>query len=115
MNCGAAMPASLAARRAFATTCSMSHGARNCPLLKFTGFPPRATASMKCVWRHKRAGVWSTSTTSATGATWLASRTSVRTGTPIASRISARIARPSPTPTPRKPLDDVRFALSKDD
>ena len=40
-------------------------GARNWPFLMFTGLPVAATAQMKSVWRHRKAGVCSTSTTSA--------------------------------------------------
>ena len=46
----------------------MSQGARNWPFLMFTGLPDCATARMKSVWRHRKAGVCSTSTTLATSA-----------------------------------------------
>ena len=58
----------------------MSVGARNCPFLMLTGLPDWATARMKSVWRHRKAGVCSTSTTLATGATCDSSCTSVRMG-----------------------------------
>jgi hypothetical protein len=41
----------------------MSCGARNWPFLMFTGLPDCAAAWMKSVWRHRNAGVCSTSTT----------------------------------------------------
>jgi hypothetical protein len=41
----------------------MSPGARNWPFLMLTGLPERAQALMKSVWRHRKAGVCSTSTT----------------------------------------------------
>ena len=59
-------PFSRAAARALSITFFMSCGARNWPFLMFTGLPDCATARMKSVWRHRNAGVCSTSTTSAT-------------------------------------------------
>jgi hypothetical protein len=61
----------------------MSCGARNWPFLMFTGLPLWAQARMKSVWRHRKAGVCSTSTTAATGLISSISWTSVSTGTPI--------------------------------
>ena len=48
----------------------------------FTGLPDCATARMKSVWRHRKAGVCSTSTTAATSAISSSVCTSVSTGTP---------------------------------
>ena len=48
-----------------------------------TGLPCDATPTMKLVWRHRNAGVCSTSTTAATSPSGVSSCTSVRTGTPI--------------------------------
>src|ERR671936_47666 len=53
------------ASRAFSTTFRMSHGERNWPFLMFTERPALATARMKSVWRHRNAGVCSTSTAAA--------------------------------------------------
>ena len=63
---------SRAAARALSMTFFMSQGARNWPFLMFTGLPLWATARMKSVWRHRKAGVCSTSTTLATSAIWRA-------------------------------------------
>ena len=46
-----------------ATTFFMSHGARNCPFLIFTTRPVFAAAISRSVWRHRKAGICSTSTT----------------------------------------------------
>ena len=69
---------------------------------------------MKLVWRHRNAGVCSTSTTSATSAIGVSSCTSVSTGTPICSLTFARISSPSSMPGPRKLARDERLALSKE-
>jgi hypothetical protein len=97
---------------AFATTCFISPGARNWPFLMLTGRPARATAWMKSVWRHRNAGVCSTSTTPATVAISSSSCTSVSTGTPTWRRTSARMRSPSSMPRPRKLACELRFALS---
>ena len=78
----------------------------------FTGLPAAATAWMKSVWRHRNAGVCSTSTTAATAAISSFSCTSVSTGTPIFFLTSARISSPSSMPRPRKDLPELRLALS---
>ncbi len=93
----------------------MSSGARNCPFLMFTGRPAAATAWMKSVCRHRKAGVCSTSTTDATSGTSAASCTSVSTGTPTWRLTSARMRRPSAMPGPRNDAAELRFALSYDD
>src|SRR3954453_8799600 len=106
-------PADWAAPRALSTTLIMSCGAMNCAFLMFTGFPLAATAWMKSVWRARKAGVWSTSTTSATGPVCGMSWSSVRIGTLSSSRTLARILSPSSSPGPRKLLSLLRLALSK--
>src|SRR6185437_11341110 len=103
------------ASRAFSTTFFMSEGARNWPFLMFTGFPAAATAWMKSVCRQRKAGVWSTSTTSATSAISSSACTSVSTGTPIARRTLSRISSPFSIPSPRNDFPELRFALSYDD
>ena len=80
-----------------------------------TGRPLAATALMKSVWRHRKAGVCSTSTTSATGLIWSISWTSVTTGTPIWRLTSASTFSPPSSPGPRKDLPELRLALSNDD
>ena len=100
---------------AFLTTCSMSSGARNWPFLMLTGLPALATAWMKSVCRHRKAGVCSTSTTAATSGTSAASWTSVSTGTPIWRFTSSRMRSPSDFPGPRNAVPELRFALSYDD
>ena len=92
----------------------MSQGAKNCPFLMFTGLPDWATARMKSVWRHKKAGVCSTSTTLATVLTCDSSCTSVRIGTPIWRRTSSKIFRPASMPTPRWVFPEERLALSNE-
>src|SRR5580765_6726876 len=106
-------PFSRAAARALSTTFFMSWGARNWPFLTFTGLPLCATARMKSVWRHRKAGVCSTSTTRATCSICDSSWMSVSTGTPSSRLTLARISRPLSMPGPRKVPPDERFALSK--
>ena len=81
----------------------------NCAFLMLTGLPQAATAWMKSVWRARKAGVCSTSTTSATGLICGMSWTSVSTGTPSSSRTLSRIRRPSSMPGPAEAL--VRRAV----
>jgi hypothetical protein len=90
----------------------MSPGAMNWPFLMFTGLPEAAQAWMKSVWRQRKAGVCSTSTTAATAATSCSAWTSVSTGTPICFLTSARMSRPCSMPSPRKDLPELRLALS---
>ena len=68
MKLSSGRPFSRAAARALSITFFMSCGARNWPFLMLTGLPLCATARMKSVWRHRKAGVCSTSTTAATAA-----------------------------------------------
>ena len=70
---------------------------------------------MKLVWRHRNAGVCSTSTTAATSSIGVYSCTSVSTGTPSWRFTSASIRSPSSMPGPRKLVPEERLALSKDD
>ncbi len=51
----------------FSAAPRMSPGAMNWPFLMLTGRPVRAAATSRSVWRARKAGIWSTSTTSATG------------------------------------------------
>jgi len=104
----------MAAARALATTCDMSSGARNWPFLMLTGLSVAAQVWMKSVWRHRKAGVCSTSTTAATSWTWAVSCTSVSTGTPNWRRTSSRIFSPSSMPGPRNEAPELRLALSKE-
>ncbi|MCY1550965.1 hypothetical protein D9M68_872600 [compost metagenome] len=92
----------------------MSQGARNWPFLMFTGLPLCATARMKSVWRHRKAGVCNTSTTLATSATCDVSCTSVSTGRPNWLRTSSRIFSPAARPTPRWLVPEERLALSNE-
>src|SRR5436309_11396184 len=101
--------------RAFRTTSAISSGERNCPFFRLTGRRAAATARMKSVCRQRKAGVWSTSATSAAAAICVRSWTSVSTGSPVSRRTSARILNPSSIPGPRKASTAVRFALSKED
>ena len=80
----------------------------------FTGLFCDATFTMKFVWRHRNAGVCSTSTTAATSASGVSSCTSVSTGTPICRRTCSRAFNPASMPGPRKLPADDRFALSND-
>jgi len=92
---GVAHDGQRAASRALSITFFMSPGARNWPFLMFTGLPLTAQARMKSVWRHRNAGVCSTSTTSATSGTSSSVCTSVSTGTPTWRRTSDRMRSPS--------------------
>src|SRR3972149_555889 len=47
----------------------ISRGDRNCPFFTFTGFRVRPQASTRSVCRQRKAGTWSTSSTSAAGST----------------------------------------------
>src|SRR5690242_10270776 len=107
------MSCPLPVERAFSTTFFMSHGERNWPFLMLTGKPALQTLRMKSVCRHRNAGVCSTSTTEATSSSGVYSCTSVSTGTPTCFFTSARMRSPSSRPGPRKPLMEVRLALSK--
>ena len=89
------------ALRALSTTRSMEAGARNWPFFRCTGFPVRATASTSAVWRHRNAGTWIRSRTSAASSTSEVSCTSLVTGTPTDSRIFRSSRSPSRTPGPR--------------
>src|SRR5205807_296056 len=51
--------------RILSTTFFMSPGATNWPFLTLTGLPVAAAARSRSVWRHRNAGIWSTSSTSA--------------------------------------------------
>src|SRR5580692_5345081 len=104
----------LPVERALSTTFCISQGERNCPFLMFTGLPCEQAATMKFVWRQRKAGVCRTSTTAATSSSGVSSCTSVKTGTPIWSRTLARAFRPPSRPGPRKLERDERFALSND-
>ena len=73
-----------------ATTFAMSHGARNWPFLTLIAAPVAAAAASRSVCRQRKAGIWSTSTTSATRAHCPASCTSVRTvSAPTGTRLVA--------------------------
>src|SRR5690606_8078813 len=98
---------------AFSTTGAMSQGERNWPFLMLTGLPAAQTLRMKSVWRTRKAGVCSTSTTLATSSIGVYSWTSVSTGTPIWRFTSPSTRRPSSRPGPRNALPEVRLALSK--
>jgi hypothetical protein len=63
--------------------------------------PVRAAATRRSVWRHRKAGICSTSTTAATSAYWPLSWTSVSTGRPKLARISSNTASAPSSPTPR--------------
>src|SRR6478735_2511934 len=63
-------------------TLPISQGDMNWPFLTLTGLPAFATFCMKLVCRHRKAGVWITSTTAATSPSGVSSCTSVSTGTP---------------------------------
>ena len=92
----------------------MSHGARNWPFLTLTARPVSAAATSRSVWRQRKAGICSTSTTSAASAHWSGSCTSVSVGRPRLSRISAKIGSAALRPMPRLPAPEVRLALSNE-
>jgi len=78
------------------------------------GLPTFATSTTKSVCLAKKAGICSTSTTSATGLVCATSCTSVIILTPNSALSLLKIAKPSSRPTPLKELIEVRLALSKD-
>src|SRR4029453_6122658 len=90
--------------RILSTTFFMSPGATNWPFLTFTGLPVFATARMRSVWRQRKAGICSTSSTSAAGATSDTWWTSESTGRPSVSRTLRRIRSPPRSPGPRELL-----------
>jgi hypothetical protein len=107
------MICSLPVALALAATCFISQGDRNWPFLMLTGLPALATFWMKSVWRHRKAGVCSTSTTAATSFIGVYSCTSVSTGTPSWRFTSSSTLSPPSRPGPRKLVPEVRLALSK--
>src|SRR4051812_12406741 len=90
----------------------MSSGARNCPFFTLTARPVRAAASIRSVWRDRKAGICSTSATSATGAACSGAWMSVSTGTPAVSRTRPSTRTPSLNPGPPNDEPHVRVALS---
>ena len=103
------------ARRPSPPRCFMSQGARNWPFLTLTGLPVAAAASSRSVWRQRKAGICSTSTTSATAAHCSGSCTSVTTGQPDAlADLGEDRQAPASSPSPRALAALVRFALSKE-
>src|SRR5262249_3914442 len=87
--------ARLPTERTLSTMFFMSPGATNWPFLTFTGLPVFAAARMRSVWRHRKAGICSTSSTSAAGATSDTWWTSESTGRSSVSRTLRRIRNPS--------------------
>ena len=72
-----------------------------------------AAACKRLVWRQRKAGICSTSTTAATGAACSLSWISVSNGKPNSCFTSAKISSPRFRPGPRKLSPALRFALSK--
>ena len=64
----------------FAMTWRMSQGEMNWPFLMLTTRPVSPSATTRSVWRHRKAGSWRMSATSAAGEAWDGSWTSTRTG-----------------------------------
>ena len=100
--------------RALSTTFCISQGERNWPFLMLTGRPAAATLRMKLVWRHRNAGVCSTSTTAATSSIGVSSCTSVSTGSANSCRTDCSALRPASMPGPRKLAPEERLALSNE-
>ena len=71
--------------RIFSTKGFMSQGARNCPFFTFTILPVLPAATSRSVWRQRKAGIWSTSATWATGAACSGVWMSVTTGSSVSS------------------------------
>ena len=72
---------------------------------------PAATSRSVC--RQRKAGIWSTSTTSAAGAACSGRWMSVSSGRPVAARTRSSAASPSSSPGPRAAPGVRRLALSK--
>ena len=103
---------SLPAPVILAATCFMSQGARNWPFFTLIAAPVAAAARSRSVCRHRKAGICSTSITSAAGAHCSGRCTSLSTGQPNASFTASKIRSPSSMPTPRAAFAEVRLALS---
>ena len=106
----------VAARRStLATTFFMSQGARNWPFLTLTTRAGAAAATSRSVWRHRKAGICRTSTTSATSAHWpRLVHVGQRRGMPSSRGRRRRSASALSRPRPRWPAALVRLALSKE-
>ena len=87
----------------------------NCPFLMFTGTPVAAAAIIRSVWRHKKAGVCSMSTTCPANVACSGVCTSVNTGSPVSDRTASSICNPASKPGPLKEAPEERLPLSKDD
>ena len=74
----------IASARELLRTCCISHGARNCPFLTFTGFPVLAAARRRSVWRQRNAGIWMMSRTSVAAVTCSTPCTSDKTALDLA-------------------------------
>ncbi len=106
---------SLPVERTLATAWVASSGAKNWPFLIFTGRPVRPAASSMSVWRHRKAGTCSRSTTRATASACEGRWKSVVTGKPVSRLTAASTFKPCSRPGPRGESTEVRLALSKDD
>jgi hypothetical protein len=108
-------PAAEPGPRALPTAPRISSGAIHCPFLTFTGKPVPPPASSRSVWRQRKAGICSTSTTSAAAAHCPGSWMSVSRGSPVSARTRSSRRSPSSIPGPRgDPGDFERFALSNE-
>ncbi len=89
----------------FETMFLASHGARNWPFFTCSRPPvawiARAEATTRSVWRQRKAGICSRSTTCAKGSAWEISWMSVAIGTLNSAFTFARILKPSSSPGPR--------------
>src|SRR2546425_8995348 len=100
--------------RSFSTAPRISSGLIHCPFFTFTARPAFPVATRRSVWRHKNAGICSTSATWAAAGTWCVSWTSVRTGRPVAWRTRSSARSPCSRPGPRAARRRERLALSYD-
>lgn len=73
------------AQRALSAELRITEGAQNCPFLMWMTRPVRAAATMRSVCRHRKAGIWMMSATSAIASACDASWMSVMIGSPSVS------------------------------
>ena len=87
----------------------------NWPFFTLIGFPVRAAATSRSVWRERKAGICRTSRTRAAASACAGSWMSEITGRPVFAFTSARMSSPSVKPGPRNESFEERFALSNED
>ena len=101
----------LPASRTFSTAKRIASGDKNCPFLMLTILPVCAAATSSVVCRHRKAGIWMMSATSAAIAASSSVWMSVTMGSPNSAFTSARIFSAASSPMPVKEWSEERLAL----